>query len=430
VRRVFAPELLYTNGSFERRQAVECVDGLIVGTVAAADEPDAIVLRGKALLPGLVNAHSHAFQRVFRGQTEQRRNRRDDFWSWREAMYRAAERLSVEDVYRVARMAFLEMALSGISTVGEFHYLHGDVPNQIDLQMVRAARSVGIRICLLRVAYARAGFRGEPHPAQKRFVEAADQFLRNVEALRDVVNDDYAWVGVAPHSIRAVPLDYLHEVAEWAAHHQAPIHMHVSEQPRELAESREEYGLTPVLLLARERILSPHFTAVHGIHLLPEEVCALADANATVCACPTTERNLGDGIVPAAVLRNQGVRIALGSDSQAQINILEDARELEYHLRLTNLERGILDPIDLLRAATEWGAASLHVPKHAADFFTVDLRDPSIAGAPVEALAAGIVFSASRSAIRDLIVGGEFVVRDGRHSLSTEIVDEFLRVPQ
>jgi formimidoylglutamate deiminase len=200
--------------------------------------------------------------------------------------------------------------------------------------------------------------------------------------------------------------------------------MHVAEQPRELEECHAEYGLTPVALLAREGILSSRFTAVHGIHLSAEEVRALAEARAMVCACPTTERNLGDGIVPAAELLAAGVRIALGSDSQAQIDLLEDARELEYHLRLKNLERGLIAPRDLLRAATEWGAASLQVPENAADFFTVDLRDPSVAGVPLEALA----FSASKSAVADVIVGGEFVVRDGRHDLTGEIVDEFLAV--
>jgi formimidoylglutamate deiminase len=355
----------------------------------------------------------------------------DDFWSWREAMYRAAGKLTPEELYRVARMAFLEMALSGITTVGEFHYIHGHSheanhdPNRIAMEMVRAARSVGIRICLLRVAYARAGRIGELNPVQKRFAEPSpERFLRNVEALRGQLDGESAWAGVAPHSVRAVPLDYLREVSQWAAREKVPIHMHVAEQPRELEECRAEYGLTPVALLAREGILSPRFTAVHGIHLTPDEVRALADAHATVCACPTTERNLGDGIVPAAELLSAGVPIALGSDSQAQIDLLEDARELEYHLRLKNLERGLMAPRDLLRAATEWGAASLQVPENVADFFTVDLRDPSIAGVPMEALA----FAASKSAVTDVIVGGEFVVRDRLHDLAGEIVDDFLAV--
>jgi formimidoylglutamate deiminase len=424
---VFAPELYYSDGAFERGRAVVCEDGRITGVVDARSVTDAIALPGRAMLPGLVNAHSHSFQRVFRGETEQRRVGRDDFWSWREAMYRAAGRLSPLDLYRVARMAFLEMALSGITSVGEFHYIHGggDDPNGIALEMVRAARSVGIRICLLRVAYARAGFSQELHPVQKRFLEPSpDEFLRNVEALRGQLDDEYAWAGVAPHSVRAVPLHYLLEVSRWAKREKAPIHMHVSEQPRELEECRAEHGVTPVMLLARSGILSSRFTAVHGIHLSAEEVHALADSRATVCACPTTERNLGDGIVPALDLIGAGARIALGSDSQAQIDLLEDARELEYHLRLRRLERGLIDPRDLLRAATEWGAASLQVPDGAADFFTVDLRDPSIAGTPLEALA----FSVSKSAVRDVVVGGELVVNEGRHPLQEEIVDEFLAV--
>jgi formimidoylglutamate deiminase len=245
-----------------------------------------------------------------------------------------------------------------------------------------------------------------------------------VEELRSQLDGEYSWAGVAPHSVRAVPLDYLREVSQWVEREKLPIHMHVAEQPRELEECRAEYGVTPIALLAREGILSSRFTAVHGIHLSAEEVQALAHAGASVCACPTTERNLGDGIVPAAELLGAGVRIALGSDSQAQIDLLEDARELEYHLRLKNLERGLIAPADLFRAATEWGAASLQVPPDAADFFTLDLRDPSIAGVPLESF----VFSASKSAVADVIVGGEFVVRDRRHDLAGEIVDEFLAV--
>jgi formimidoylglutamate deiminase len=427
MRRVFAPELLYEDGGFQTGRAVVCENGRIAAVVEANLEPHALRLVGRAMLPGLVNAHSHSFQRVFRGETEQRRAGRDDFWSWREAMYRAAGRLSAADLYRVARLAFLEMALAGITAVGEFHYIHGpdENPNRIALEIVSAARSVGIRICLLRVAYARAGFNRELHPVQRRFLEPSpERFLRHVEELRSQLDGEYSWAGVAPHSVRAVPLDYLREVSQWVEREKLPIHMHVAEQPRELEECRAEYGVTPIALLAREGILSSRFTAVHGIHLSAEEVQALAHAGASVCACPTTERNLGDGIVPAAELLGAGVRIALGSDSQAQIDLLEDARELEYHLRLKNLERGLIAPADLFRAATEWGAASLQVPPDAADFFTLDLRDPSIAGVPLESF----VFSASKSAVADVIVGGEFVVRDRRHDLAGEIVDEFLAV--
>jgi formimidoylglutamate deiminase len=360
----------------------------------------------------------------------------DNFWTWRNAMYRAANSLSLEDLSRVARMAYLEMALSGITTVGEFHYIHRDLdgnayedPNCIARLMVRAAREVGIRICLLRVAYARAGFDKPPNPLQKRFIEASpEEYLRNAEALRDSLDGRRAWVGAAPHSVRAVPAEYLREVAGWAAREKVPLHMHVSEQPAELAECEAEYGTTPVAFLAREGVLGPRFTAVHGIHITGDEIGALAETGSTVCACPTTERNLGDGIVPADALLSAGVRVALGSDSQAQIDLLEDARELEYHLRLGKLERGLIAPQVLFDCATQSGAASLGVPADAEDYFTVDLKDASIAGASGENLMSAVVFGLAKSAVRDVVVDGEFIVRDGRHPLQDEIVEAFLRV--
>lgn len=387
-------------------------------------------------LPGLVNAHSHAFQRVFRGTTESRGGGTDNFWTWRNAMYRAANLLSPEDLFRAARMAYLEMALSGITTVGEFHYIHRDPegnpyedPNYISRLMVRAARDVGIRICLLRVAYVRAGFNRPANPLQKRFIEgAAEEYLRNVEDLRDSLDGTMAWAGAAPHSVRAVPVEYLREIAAWAARARLPLHMHVSEQPAELAECKAEYGTTPVALLAREGILGSLFTAVHGIHISDDEIRALAETGSTVCACPTTERNLGDGIVPADALLRAGVRIALGSDSQAQIDLLEDARELEYHLRLQKQERAVIAPELLLACATRSGAASLGVPAGADDYFTVDERDLSIAGAPPEAMLSAVVFGLAKSAVRDVAVSGELIVRGGRHPLQEEIVEDFLRI--
>jgi formimidoylglutamate deiminase len=312
--------------------------------------------------------------------------------------------------------------------VGEFHYLHRDAegqpyddPNLISKLMVRAAREVGIRICLLRVAYFRAGFGKPANPLQRRFVED-DSYLRNVEALRAELDGTSAWVGVAPHSVRAVPLEQIREIAAWAQRERVPLHMHVAEQPGEIAECVEEYGVTPATLLAREGIVGPRFTAVHGIHLTSAEIHTLGAAQSFVCACPSTERNLGDGIVPADALLRAGVRIALGSDSQAQIDILEDARELEYHVRLQKLERALIPPEVLLECATSSGAASLGVPEGVDDYFTVDPRDPALVGSTPN------VFGLTKSAVRDVAVGGEFIVRDGRHPLQDEIIDDFLKV--
>jgi formimidoylglutamate deiminase len=369
-------------------------------------------------------------------------------------MYSAASRLAPEDVYDASRMAFLEMALSGITAVGEFHYLHHapdgtpyDDPSLLAKQVVRAANDVGLRIALLRVAYARSGYETEMNPQQLRFIEDDPEvYLRHLEQLhKDFGEMDSSgrmvWTGVAPHSVRAVPLDYLKEVISVANSKQLPVHMHVAEQPAEVSACIKEYGRSPVALLATEGLLSERFTAVHAIHVTPKAVRMLADARAMVCACPTTERNLGDGIVPADRFFNQDVRVSLGTDSQVQIDLLEDARELEYHMRLQKTERAVLASsadegqsalaARLFGCATVSGAESINAPGgtlepgHPADFFTVDLDDPSIAGTSSDALLSAIVFSLSKTAIRDVVVGGKRIVEDGRHAQQEEIVGKF-----
>lgn len=453
---IYQPELLYTGSRFEPNLALLISNEgeiLAIDRLSALQAPGAKVvpLANRALLPGMVDVHSHSFQRTIRGAVESRLKAGPNFWSWRDAMYRAAGEYAPDQLYVIARMAFLEMALAGITTVGEFHYIHrnrdgsayGD-PNEIALQIVRAAKDVGIRIALLRVAYVRAGYKKAPDPGQRRFVEPDfDEFLTNTEALRKALSNsgDMAWAGVAPHSIRAVPLDYLRPVAAWARTQRLPVHMHVAEQPAENAACLEEYGCTPFTLLDREGILDERFTAIHGIHLSAEEIQAVGRANAIIGACPTTERNLGDGILPAEELMRAGVRIAFGSDSLTQIDPLENARELEYNLRLKRLERAVLDTVDdsglaprLFRCATIYGAASLdsHTgilePGRQADFFTVDLSDPSIAGSNPEELLASIVFGLSKTAVREVAVAGSLIVREGRHSDQEEIVRDYSKL--
>jgi formimidoylglutamate deiminase len=458
---IFLPDLVYTGGRFRRGLALVCDDAGRIMRLARAGEIAGRVIRlnGRALLPGLVNAHSHAFQRVIRGRTEHRTGQASDtFWTWREMMYSAATRLTPEDMYDASRMAFLEMALAGITSVGEFHYVHRapdgapyDDPNLMAKEVVRAARDVGLRIALLRVAYARSGYRKEPNPRQARFIESKpEDYLQNVEKLKaDLARTEdapqRAWVGVAPHSVRAVPLDYLREVIRYGNQRAMPVHMHVAEQPAEIAACMEEHRRTPVRLLADEALLSARFTGVHGIHLTPEEVQCLARARAMICACPTTERNLGDGIVPADALMEAGVRLSLGTDSHTQIDLLEDARELEYHLRLARLERNVLAAeanassesdmaalaARLFTCATLSGAQSIGAPGgelepgRTADFFTVDLDDPSIAGASTDDLLACLVFSLARTAVREVYIGGRAVIEDGRQRAQTEIVEKF-----
>src|SRR5687768_4564137 len=452
-QRSWLPELIYADGKFQSGRAITCDDhGQIASISGQSSQPTH--LRNRAVLPGLINAHSHAFQRVIRGRTEYRTGEdKDSFWTWREMMYSAAERLTPEDVYDASRMAFLEMALSGITSVGEFHYLHHgpdgqsyEDSNLLAKEVVRAAQDVGLRIALLRVAYARSGFETEPNPKQRRFIEADPEiYLKHLERLiADLGSSATAWAGMAPHSVRAVQLNYLRTIITFGNSRNLPIHMHVAEQPAEISACIAEHGRSPVALLATEGLLSERFTAVHAIHVSPKAAAMIAQARALVCACPTTERNLGDGLVPVDLYFQNDVRVALGTDSHVQIDLLEDARELEYNLRLQKMQRAVLSPEQnysrsalaerLFECATSRGAESIGSSGgylnegRAADFFTVDLDDPSMAGAAEDDLLASVVFSLSRTAVKDVFVGGEQIVSDGRHAQQEEIVSRFKKL--
>ena len=454
--KVFQPELAYWQGALVRSPLLGVsAEGRLTrleGTPAGAELER---LPGRLLLPGLVNAHSHAFQRLLRGRTEYAAAGagRDDFWSWRELMYQAAERLTPEQLHRVSRQAFVEMARAGITSVGEFHYLQHapdgtPYPDRLELSraVVRAAREAGVRITLLRVGYARAGHGVAENPRQRRFIDPdVKTLLGDVRALARAFADDPAVrVGVAPHSVRAVPRAWLEALAE-AQPELAAIHMHVSEQPKEIEACLAEHGLRPVELLHELGLLGPRFTAVHGIHLSPHEVQLLGAAGANVCACPTTEANLGDGVIPADALLEAGASVCLGSDSQARIDLLEEARRLEEHLRLVRQQRAVLDAgggrVDglarrLLDAATRAGAASIGQEGGVlqegapADFFAVDLEHPSLCGADEESLLAAVVFGAAPDAITEVAVGGRLVVQGGRHPLQDDSARAFAAVSQ
>ncbi|MGB7188569.1 MAG: amidohydrolase family protein, partial [Acidobacteriaceae bacterium] len=282
MNRLYCPELLYSKGRFLTSAAVLVSEsGTLMEIPEQLDTTSTriVYMPGKALLPGLVNAHSHSFQRLLRGRSESRAESGGDFWSWRQTMYHAANQLDRDGVYDAARMAFLEMALAGTTAVGEFHYLHNapdgrpyDDPNLLAKQVIAAARSVGLRIVLLRAAYLRSGFEAARDENQARFFESGPAFLENTAALMDEYADTpEVGVGIAPHSVRAVPLGDLKMMAEWNQSTGLPFHMHVSEQIAENEACVREHGLTPVELLSRERLLSPKFTAVHGIHVTSAE---------------------------------------------------------------------------------------------------------------------------------------------------------------
>jgi formimidoylglutamate deiminase len=442
------PDWLYWDGELRDDVALGVgPDGLVTGVQPAEEVPQAARLSGRALLPGMVNGHSHAFQRLIRGRTEyvSSGHPQDDFWSWRELMYQAACALDPEGVYVASRQAFLEMALSGITSVGEFHYLHHqpdgtpyDDREELAHQVIRAARDVGLRICLLRVGYARSGYQLPPNPRQRRFLDkTVDGLLGSVETLKGgYAADPFVTVGLAPHSVRAVPREWL----EALRGRPERVHMHVAEQPAEVAACRSEYQRTPVQLIEEAGLLGENFTAVHAIHLDDVDVMRLGRARALVCACPSTERNLGDGVVPADALLNAGARVCLGSDSQATINLLDEARQLESHLRLMRLRRAVLDPGSgtpdglakrLFQMATVEGARSLGLSTGAlkagapADYFTVDLNHPTLVGASRGTLLPTLVFGGGMAAIREVVVNGKSLVSEGHHLLLSRSREDF-----
>jgi len=412
-----------------------------VGTGAAPG--DATRLPGLTL-PGLANAHSHAFHRALRGSAQPQGH--GTFWSWRDEMYALAERLDPDRLLALARAAFAEMALAGITLVGEFHYLHHDRdgarysdPNRMGAVIAEAARQAGVRLTLLDTCYLQAGVDGAPlEGVQRRFGDGdADQWLARVEALGSCA-DATTRVGAAIHSVRAVDPPAQAIVAGWAIAKGAPLHAHVSEQPAENEACRAAYGRTPTELLADAGALAANFTAVHATHVSDSDVTRLGGARVTACLCPTTERDLADGVGPAARLRDAGGALALGTDSQAVIDLFEEARAVELDERLVSGARGAHRSGALLGAATAAGYACLGWPEGGcleagapADFVTVGLDSVRLAGAPPDRLLDAAVFAATAADVRHVVAGGRMIVRDGRHvdfDVARELADAIAAV--
>ncbi|MGQ4490124.1 formimidoylglutamate deiminase [Streptomyces sp. SAS_281] len=417
--------------------ALDVSDGRIarVRTGVDAAPPGATALRGLTL-PGLANTHSHAFHRALRSTVQVGSG---TFWTWRETMYQVASRLTPDTYYALARAVYAEMALAGITAVGEFHYLHHapggtpyDNPNAMGEALIAAARAAGIRITLLDTAYLSAGFGSgpddyrEPDRHQARFSDGtADAWAERAALLK---GDDHTVIGAAVHSVRAVPAGQLATVARWAEERQAPLHVHLSEQTAENDACLAAHGRTPARLLADHGVLGPRTTGVHNTHLTDEDIALIGSTATGTCMCPTTERDLADGIGPAAALQHAGSPLSLGSDSHAVIDLFEEARAMELDERLRTRRRGHWTAAALLRAASADGHAALGRPGAGvlepgapADLVTVALDSVRTAG-PVPRLAAETaVFAASAADVRHTVVAGRHLVRDGRHTLVDDV---------
>jgi formimidoylglutamate deiminase len=411
VRRVLIPDLILDARGAQSGVGVTIENGRIaeLGPVTKGER-----LPGRALAPGFVNDHSHAFQRGLRGTVEQIEPSRphDDFWTWRERMYGLADGLSPDSVREASRRCYGEMLSAGYTSVTEFHYVHHRPdgtsyrnPNALARAVALAAEDAGIRLFLLPVAYARGGLPRFRDPTVRSFLHRVDD-LREWAKGRPLVE-----VGVAAHSVRAVPRGWLEEIGNYARNGGLPLHIHADEQEREIEECLSEHGVRPVELLAQTGFLGPGTTIVHATHADGRELDLLAAHGASVCACPTTEGNLGDGFLPAVGIRDRGIRLTVGSDSHVRVDPFEELREIETNARRMEGSRNVLvaegevSPTPyLLRAG--WGCAGLRVGDHA-DLIEVNLSHPSLSGVEDGDLPSALVFGAGSGVVAGTRVAGE-----------------------
>jgi formiminoglutamate deiminase len=399
-------ELAWLGGDVpEAGVVIDIEDGLIAAVEPGGEQDGAELLAGLTI-PGLANAHSHAFQRALRGRTHAGTG---SFWTWREQMYALAQTVTPDSYLPLARATFAEMALAGITVVGEFHYLHAG-GNAMGEAVIQAATEAGVRLTLLDACYLRGGL-DSFHDAGPYAWAARVGELRDSETVR---------IGAAIHSVRAVDLESARVVAAWAEARAAPLHAHVSEQLAENDACLQENGLTPTMTLGEAGAISPAFTAVHATHLTDNDVVLLGFAH--VCLCPTTERDLADGIGPARVLREAGAGLCVGSDSHAVIDLFEEARAIELDERLATNVRGNHTAAQLLEAATAGGYESLGwpgggrlAPGAPADLATVALDGVTLAGTRPDDAIAAAVFAAGARDVRHVMAAGRWIVRDGAH---------------
>jgi formiminoglutamate deiminase len=433
-RQTFRCELAWLPAGRVAAEVTVVVDGdsIIEVTEGGSEPVGAQHLRG-LVVPGLANTHSHAFHRALRGRTHASTSGQGSFWTWRHQMYGVAERLDPDSYLTLARAVYAEMALAGVTSVGEFHYLHHgpaghpyEDPNAMSHALVEAARDAGLRIALLDTCYLTGGLDQPLSGAQQRFGDGdAEVWAARASALHaayagggDVV------VGAAVHSVRAVPADQIGTVVAWAAATAAPLHAHVSEQRAENEASLTKYGVTPTRLLHDLGALGPRSTAVHATHLTADDIELLGSSSTSTCFCPTTERDLADGIGPAVALRDAGAPLTLGSDSHAVVDLFEEARAVELDTRLATERRGHFAAGELLSAAATEGHYRLGFtdaggiePGRRGDLVAVRLDSVRTSGAHPATAVDTVVFAATAGDVTDVVASGRRIVEDGRHVL-------------
>ena len=423
-------------------------DGFLTRIQANADAQGAQRLNGP-VLPGMPNLHSHAFQRAMAGLAEVAGNPNDSFWTWRDLMYRLVGKISPEQLGVIARQLYIEMLKAGYTSVAEFHYVHHDLsgqpyanPAELALRISEAARSTGIGLTLLPVLYSHSGFGGQaPNEGQRRFINSTEQYLTLQQQLKPLLAQQPAQqLGLCFHSLRAVTPEQLHDVLR-ASDTACPVHIHIAEQQKEVDDCLSWSGKRPIQWLYDNVEVDARWCLVHATHATPDEVRLMAQSQAVAGLCLTTEANLGDGIFPAVDYLAQYGRMGIGSDSHVSLSVVEELRWLEYGQRLRDQRRNRLYRSDqpmigrtLYDAAVAGGAQAMGQPVaglavgQRADWLVLDGNDPYLATAQEDGILNRWLFAGGDRQVRDVVVNGQWVVRDGRHADEDVSSRDFTRV--
>lgn len=422
------------------------IEDIVDGKLEAAERVEG------AIIPGMVNCHSHAFQRAFAGFSEYRANQLDSFWSWRDIMYRFVAKLSPQDVNIIASYLYMEMLKAGYTSVAEFHYLHKQVngrsyddPAEMSYQVINAASQAGIAITHLPVLYTYGGFgKKMPSSSQARFTHQLDEYCRLVQSLHQfVVNESTVKLGIAPHSLRAVSKEQLEVIVPLIKQFDvnAPIHIHIAEQTQEVIDSLAYSGQRPVEWLFDNQPVDSNWCLIHATHLTEAEMIVLARSEAVVGICSTTEANLGDGVFPAAEYLSLGGKLSIGSDSHIAVNVADELRMLEYCQRLTKKQRAVLST-PACQSVGEY--LYLHAAKNGAnvinqnvgeinigrraDLVVLDTKHPSLFAKAGSYIIDSAIFACAELPVLDVMVAGRWKVESGRHAQQQEITESYLKV--
>ncbi len=451
--KVYAENILI--GSDWQTEVTLTIDNGIIKSISSGKEEGAVVLNGP-VIPGMINCHSHAFQRAFAGFSEYRGCSEDSFWSWRDIMYKFVAKMTPEDAHIVAKFVYIEMLKAGYTSVGEFHYLHHQEdgtayadPAEMSHQVIQAAFDVGISITHLPVLYTYAGF-GEKTPSkeQGRFIHSTQDYLDLVTLLDNSYSDRTNFnLGIAPHSLRAVSHKQLNDIVPFIRqlNPQAPIHIHIAEQLKEVDDCVSFYKQRPVEWLLNNFEMDEHWCLIHATHLTEQEINNTAKSGAVVGICPLTEANLGDGIFPTAEFSKLGGKFAIGSDSHIGINVAEELRLLEYAQRLTRHQRAVLvdEKCNALEksvgqylytktckdgaSALNQNAGEIAIGK-SANFLVLDNEEPSLFSKKDSFILDASIFACDKLPVKDVYVVGRELVKDGRHTLQNEITEQYKMV--